>query len=133
MKYFLDTTALVVHAMKEPGATEVQSLIANEKNDLFVSSLSLFELAGVLKRNGVARLVPVMWETYQKIAEVVPVDSHLACCAWELRLKTGKRLPIADAVIAASAKMLGATLVHRDDHLAQVPKSVVPQIRLPAR
>lgn len=119
--------------MKDPGAEEVQALIADEMNDVFVSSLSLFELAGVLKRTGAARLVPVCWETYQKIAEVVPVDARLACSAWNLRAKTGKRLPIADAVIAAFAQSLGATLVHRDEHLAKVPKSVVPQIQLPAR
>jgi len=49
LKYFLDTTALVAHAMKDPWAEEVQALIADEMNDVFVSSLSLCELAGVLK------------------------------------------------------------------------------------
>jgi hypothetical protein len=50
-------------AMKQPGAEEVQALFADEMNDVFVSSLSLFELAGVLKRTGAARLVPVCRET----------------------------------------------------------------------
>jgi predicted nucleic acid-binding protein len=133
LNFLFDTTALVAHALREPGAEKIQSLIADEDHDLYLSALSLFELAGVLKRNGSPDLIPVCWEAYQQIAEVIPVDATLAQSAWNLRSETGKRLPIADAVIAATALSRSAVLVHRDEHLARIPKSLIPQIRLSSR
>lgn len=132
MNHVLDTSALVVHAFAEPGAAAVQSLIADEQHALFVCALSLFELAGALKRAGFTDRIPACWETYRQIAEIVPVDAGLAKAAWELHESTGQRIPLADAIIAATARARGATLVHRDRHLATLPDSVVPQVRLAA-
>lgn len=133
MNYLLDTTALVAHALREAGADEVQALIADEENDLFMSALSFFELAGVLKKQGATGKIPIYWETYGQIAEVVPADALPSQAAWNLRRKTGKRLPMADAIIvAATAQARNATLVHRNEHLAQIPEKIIPQIRLPS-
>ncbi len=131
MNHFLDTTALVAHALAEAGGAEVQELIANEAHDFFISSLSLFELAGVLKQNGAAAKIRTYWETYRQVAEVIPVDASLAQAAWDLREKIGKRIPISDAIIAAAALSVEAILVHRDQHLAQISPSRIPQIQLP--
>ena len=132
MKHVLDTTALVAHALAEEGAGTVQAIIADEANDILLSAVSLFELAGVLKMNGSADQIPVYWEAYRQIAEVVPVDAALAMGAWDLREEVGERIPIADAIIAATARQRGATLVHRDKHLAQIPETMIPQIRIAA-
>ncbi len=132
MNHVFDTSALIVHTFAEPGASEVQSLIAEEQHTLFICSLSLFELAGVLKRNRASDRISTCWETYRQIAEIIPVTADLAQDAWRLRESVGRRLPMADAIIAASAQSRGATLVHRDRHLSTIPHSVIPQIRLPA-
>ncbi|MFP4165879.1 MAG: type II toxin-antitoxin system VapC family toxin [Opitutales bacterium] len=131
MNHFLDTTALVAHALAEAGGSEAQALIANEEHEFFISPLSLFELASVLKQNGSIEYIPIYWETYRQVAEVIPVDAALAESAWDLREKIGKRIPIADAIIASASKLVEATLVHRDPHLAQIPNSLILRIHLP--
>ncbi len=133
MNHLFDTSALIIHTFAEPGASEVQSLIAQEQHTLFICSLSLFELAGVLKRNRASDRISACWETYRQIAEIIPVTADLAQDAWRLRESTGRRLPMADAIIAATARSRGAILVHRDRHLATISHSLIPQIRLPAK
>lgn len=133
MTYFFDSSALVAHAFNQPGASQVQELVEDEKNELFFSALSLFELAAVLKHQGAANFIDTYWETYRQCATVIPVDASLAESAWRLRENSVARIPMADAIIAVSAQKVGATLVHRDQHLAQIPESLVPQRRLPDR
>jgi predicted nucleic acid-binding protein len=132
LKYVLDTSALVAYALDQRGADEVEAFIRDSANQLFISALSLFDLAGVLKKEGGSAHVVVHWQTYRQLADIIPVDATLAEAAWELREKIGTRLPMADAVIAATAQSLGATLVHRDQHLAAIPVALIPQFRLPA-
>jgi predicted nucleic acid-binding protein len=50
-----------------------------------------------------------------------------------LRSATRPRLPLVDALIAASAKEHSAILVHRDPHLATIPTSLVSQRVLPPK
>ncbi len=126
----LDSSALVIHALGEPGSAKVQALIADESNDILISALSLFELAGILKRHGAVAEIPAYWTAYRECTEVVAVDGALAQAAWELRETIGQRLPIADAIIAATAQGRGATLVHRDQHLAAIPAERLAQLLL---
>ena len=129
----LDSSALVAHALRLPGATEVQVLLEDESNEILLSSLSLFELAGVLKLHGASATIAEYWRTYREIAsEVLAPDADLVQAAWELREKIGRRIPITDAIIAATAQSHDATLVHRDQHLAVIPISTLPQLILPA-
>jgi len=130
VNYLFDTSALVAHAFAETGGAAVQALIADEEHDLFIASISLFELAGVLKENDAVADIPAYWQAYCEIAEVIPADADIARAAWQLREKIGCRLPIADAIIAATAQSIGATLVHADQHLAKIPESLIPQIRV---
>jgi predicted nucleic acid-binding protein len=51
----------------------------------------------------------------------------------DLRAATRPRLPLVDALIAASAKQHGAVLVHRDPHMATIPTSLVSQQMLPPK
>ncbi len=132
MTFLFDTSALVAHALRQEGVEQVQSAMDQEAAGLLASALSLFELAGVLQREGCGRQVPEFWRIYSAGLEIIPVTADLAQAAWGLRESTGQRLPLADAIIAATARSRGATLVHRDRHLAAIPDSVVPQIRLPA-
>ncbi len=128
----LDSSALVAHALRLPGATEVQALLEDESNEIFLNSLSLFELAGVLKLHGAGATIVEYWRTYREIASgVLAPDADLVQAAWELREKIGQRIPITDAIIAATAQSRGATLVHRDRHLAMIPISTLPQLILP--
>lgn len=132
MNFLFDTSALVAHALHLRGVEQVQSAMNRDDAGLFASALSLFELAGVLKREGCGQQIPECWRVYSSGLEIIPVDAGLAQAAWALRESVGQRLPLADAIIAATARARGATLVHRDQHLAALPDSVVPQVRLAA-
>jgi len=132
VNYLCDTSALVAHALHQPGADIVQSLLDDESLQLSISVLSLFELAVVLKQNAASDKIPLYWETYSSIFEVTPVDGPLARSAWTLRESAGARIPLVDAIIAATARARKATLVHRDQHLDQIPETTVAQLRLPS-
>lgn len=132
MNFLFDTSALVAHALGRVGVEQVQSAMDREDAGLLASALSLFELAGVLQREGCGRQISECWKIYSEGLEIIPVDAAIALAAWELRESTGQRIPMADAIIAATARARGATLVHCDRHLAAIPESLVPQLRLPA-
>ena len=50
-----------------------------------------------------------------------------------LRAATRPRLPLVDALIAASAKQHSAILVHRDPHMVTIPASLLNQVMLPPK
>lgn len=62
---------------------------------------------------------------------VVPVDGAVAWAAFELGCRTPERLPLVDTLIAAAARLRGACLVHRDEHMAAIPTDLVQQLYLP--
>jgi len=131
VNYLFDTSAIVIHALRLRGAERVQSLMEQADTGLLASSLTLFELAGILKRHGLKAIIRDYWQIYTSGLDVISVDTSLAEAAWVLREETGTRIPIADAIIAATAQSLDAILVHRDQHLASIPESLLPQFRLP--
>jgi predicted nucleic acid-binding protein len=61
----------------------------------------------------------------------LPVDRAVAECAWQLRLSASRRIPLIDALIAATARTIGATLVHRDPHMRAIPTGLLEQVELP--
>jgi predicted nucleic acid-binding protein len=67
------------------------------------------------------------------LADTLPVTREVARAAFDLRQQLARRIPNADALIAATAKLQGATLVHRDPHLAAIPETLVKQIVLPEK
>lgn len=65
------------------------------------------------------------------LAQALPVTREEAQAALELREASPTRLPNADALIAATAKLRSATLIHRDAHLAAIPAELLRQYQLP--
>ena len=61
------------------------------------------------------------------------VDRRTADSAMLLRESADSRLPLVDAVIAACAHVHSAVLVHRDPHLAAIPREHVTQVVLPEK
>lgn len=67
------------------------------------------------------------------LADTLPVTREVACAAFDLRQQAARRIPNADAIIAATARLQGATLVHRDPHLAAIVEALAKQIVLPEK
>ena len=75
-----------------------------------------------------------IWGQYWQIVDGVrAVDEAVAAKAVDLRRAAGRRLPNGDALIAATAALAGATLVHRDPHFSAIPPALLQQIELPQK
>ena len=114
--YVLDTSAILTLTDQEGGADEVEDILNIARADecqIEVCSISLMELSYIMLReqgeDEAAQLValvkscPVTW--------VYPDEKLLLQAA---KLKAFHRLSLADALIAAVAKLHDATLVHKD-------------------
>jgi predicted nucleic acid-binding protein len=131
-RYLLDTSALLAHGRRERGWSRVQALFDEPGAEVLAVSLSLTEFARRLLELGAtaaeARQTVVAYQGV--LDEVIPVDAPVALTAFDLGCETPKRLPLADALIAAAAHQKGAVLVHRDAHFVPIPANLVEQLDL---
>ena len=118
-RYLLDTSAILAYTDEEEGAEEVKQLLtlAQEgKCYLEICAFSLMEIYYVTLRTsdedeaaqlvGLVKAWPVTW--------IYPNEKLLLQAG---KLKAAYRLSVADALIAAAAKLRRATLVHKDPEL----------------
>ena len=135
ISHVLDTSALLAHFQNEPGASEITDLLARGPAQIAISVLSLIEFKTRLHelvpdRQEVERLFCLYTET---LSSSLATSNEVALEAIKLREAIRPRLPLADAIIAATAKVCGAILVHRDPHLAAIPQTELKQIVLPKK
>ncbi len=127
--YLLDTSALLIHCLREPGAHQVGKLLHTAK--AYVCAASWLELGTRLRDFEERQRI---LDAYQKaLAGTVDVTEQVAFLALSLRPASQARVPSIDALIAACAKSKSYTLVHRDAHLASIPDKWVKQLMLPYR
>lgn len=118
-RYVLDTSAILAFLGGEPGADRVERLLRGARagrHEALACSITLMELFYTALRTkgedeavrilALVKAWPVEW--------VYPEEKALLQAG---RLKAAHRLSIADALIAAVARLRGATLVHKDPEL----------------
>lgn len=128
LTHILDTSAWVAHIKDEAGGDEVTILFNDSKTRIGISVLSLAEIHGILKTIGRESELSDLVENYRSLfAEIVPVDEDIAFRAITLRQGSSPRLPGIDAIIAATAALQGAVLVHRDGHFSTLSPDQVQQ------
>ena len=127
--WLLDTTALLAHFRQEAGAETVQTILGDASSSVHISSLSITEFARRLRALGAdaveARATAL--EYAGLVSGVIPVDVATATRAFEIGEFSSSRLPIVDALIAASASILGATLLHCDAHFDGLASDILTQ------
>jgi len=133
--HVLDTSAILAHYLREPGADDVNTILAQGPAAAGISLIALVELRSRLAEvaanpQEAERAFKLYTET---LTTVLPFSRETADAAMDLRSATRPRLPLVDALIAASAKQHGAVLVHRDPHMATIPTSLVSQRVLPPK
>jgi predicted nucleic acid-binding protein len=130
--HLLDTSAILAHYRKQSGWEAVNRLLADEAVVPGLCAVSITELGARLKELGVEEVDRMqVIKDYLAIADtVLPVTQATAFTALEVRAQSPLRLPTVDALIAAAAKLEDAVLVHRDKHMATIPKAVVAQTNL---
>lgn len=128
--YLLDTSAILAHCYAEPAAAEiVGEILANRTG--YVAAVTWFELRVKLQFevNGSGIL-----DLYSNaVAGTVDITEEIADAAFRLRQAAKTRIPTVDSLIAGAALARGYQLVHRDDHLAAIPTSLLPQKLLPPK
>ncbi len=125
--YVLDTSALLAHFRQEAGWDRVQTILEDDSAEVHLSALSIAEMARCLFNLGSnqddARSTAL---AYANLAtSVIPVDTAIAVRAFEFGTCCSGRLPLADALIAACASVIGAVLVHRDAHFDSIADTLL--------
>lgn len=133
--HLLDTSALLAHYFDEPGAELVQQLWASGGGKPAICAVTVAELRARLREELTdSAQAALAAEAYlDELTICLPVDREVAELAWQLRESVSVRLPLVDALIAAAARSVDAVLVHRDPHLAAIPRQIVKQVLLPGK
>ncbi len=135
MTHLLDTSALLAHYLAENGAERVQALFEDEAVVTGTCILSLYEFELRLHQLGVdAATRTAELSRYRVLLdEVVDVDEGVRSEAIRLRTSATSHVAAMDVLIAATAALKNATLVHRDPHFVAIPGSLLEQEVLPAK
>lgn len=130
--HVLDTSALLAHYFDEPGAEAVQNLWGSPGLKPGISAVTVTELRGRLDLElSDSKEAERAAEAYLgDLTVCLPGDRAVAELAWQIRAATPRRLPLVDALIAATARAAGAILVHKDPHMARIPPELVEQLVL---
>ena len=135
MTHLFDTSAILAHHLAESGAERVQALLEDETNHVGIYVVSFLEFEVRLREMGLSeseRQGEI--SRYKTLFDgVVLVDEAVCSKAAELKFSTTPRLPNIDALIAASASLYTATLVHRDPHFLGIPPTLLTQEMLPRK
>ena len=131
--HLLDTSALLAHFFDEPGADVVQSLWDSGLEKPGICAVTVAELKARLKEElAIDAEAQQAVEGYlDELTVCLPVDRAVAELAWQVKEACPERIPLVDALIAGTARAFNAVLVHRDPHLARIPREVVGQVVLP--
>ncbi len=135
MTHLLDTSALLAHYLGEPGAARVQALFEDTAVVAGTSILALFEFELRLHQLGmdIPKRATELNRYRALLSEVVDVDEAIRSEAVRLRTSVTARASAMDTLIAATASVRGAMLVHRDPHFTAIPASVLKQEMLPPK
>jgi predicted nucleic acid-binding protein len=130
--HLLDTSALLAHFRNETGAGEVQAIFEDAGNAVGISVVSIAEFGIRLSTLGMSQPdMHAIISSYQELLDdVLPLTEDIAIRATSLKTSASARLPLVDALIAATAISENATLVHRDAHFLALTGREVKQFAL---
>lgn len=129
MRYLLDTSALLAHFRQEAGWEAVQVLFETGEVELFLATVTLAEFGRRLRELGATEQeIEDTLASYELLfTKIIPIDIAVAKSAFTIGCQTPRRLPLVDALIAAASQGIGATLVHRDEHMHAIPSQLLNQ------
>ena len=133
MTHLLDTSAILAHFLDEPGANEVESLLAQGPGVVALAAPSWVELDTRLRElvSEADEREKIFLQYTVSLTTLLPVDAESSLSAIRLRSAAPGRLPLADALIAGVADAAGLILVHCDPHFDTIPG--IKSLRLPGK
>ena len=129
MTHLLDSSALLAHYLGESGRERVQTLFEDAGAVLGTSVLAMFEFDSRLHQLGMgaAERENELAKYRALLDEVVNVDEPVRIEAMKLRAAASTRISAMDVLIAASASLHEARLIHRDPHFLVIPEPLLKQ------
>jgi len=128
MTHLLDSSAFLAYFFNEPGKPRVEQLLTDETASLGLSVLTASEFWSRLKQEGREAVFDEEWADHLPLFDaILPVDWAVTQRAVAIRRATPSRLPTIDSLIAASAAVQSAVLVHRDPHFRAIPGELLQQ------
>lgn len=117
---------------KEPEVDQVLALFENPQSDLLLCAVSVAEFGRKLRELGqtqeeIERTIDLHLPLFTRVEKV---DEVTALASLRLINSLAFRLPTIDSLIAATALVHGACLVHKDKHMAAIPLEVLPTLNL---
>ncbi len=131
--HVFDTSAILAHYFEEPGADQVNALLAENAVEPGLPAVALLELKARLAatvRDAAAAARAFQLYSEELIAPI-PVTREIVARAEEILRRTDSPLTMTEAITAATARHEGALLVHRSPNLARIPGDLVRQCALP--
>jgi predicted nucleic acid-binding protein len=130
--FLLDTSALLVLYRKESGVERLLELFDVAQHVILLSAVSVAEFERRLADLGqppedVERTIDLFLQLFDA---VVPLDQAAARASLRLAAELPFRLPMVDSLIAATARIRGACLVHRDKHMTPIPTQALATLYL---
>lgn len=126
-RFVFDTSAWLALDEAEPGAGEVEALLAEAwlgNAEIHASFVTLTELEYIRTQDRDAAQAAELL-SWAKSQPVTWHHSDVALCSEAAKLKSGYKISFADSFVGATVQRLDATLVHKDpefDALAGVVK-----------
>lgn len=132
MIFLLDTSALLVIYRSEPGAERLLELFDQPQHVFLLSAISVAEFGRRLLDLGHpgGEVTATIDAFVQLFDAVVAADQAVARASVQLVKELPYRLPMADSLIAATARLRNACLVHRDKHLTHIPSQILSTLNL---
>jgi len=121
--YVMDACALIAFLRDEPGADIVTSLLRDaeaEKATIYMNRLNLLEVYYDAYRVDGKRKADTEQGLIQKLPMTIKAELSDAVFLEAGRFKAGYKISLADAVAAAEASALGATLITADHEFEAV-------------
>lgn len=133
MNYLLDSSALLAFYFGESGARRVGEILADDQTNVSLSVLTAAEFWSRLRAEGWEEAFDNEWRLISKaVSAVIPITLEVVLLSLPLRTAATARLPQIDALIAATAALQGAILIHRDPHFTAIPAHLLRQEMLPS-
>lgn len=131
--HVFDTSAILAHYFHEPGAEQVNALLADNSVEIGLPAIALIELKSRLAASvGDPAEARRAFHLYaEELIAAIPVTREVIARAEDIIQRSGRQLTLLEAIAAATAKNEGAVLVHRDRNLADIPGDLFQQCVLP--
>ena len=132
MNYLLDSSALLAFYFGEPGSERVHEILSDDHSSVALSVLSAAEFWSRLRAEGWERIFDEEWRRVSDVMTLIaPVSFDVVRRSFDLRLAVTTRLPQIDALIAGTALVHDAILIHCDAHFLSIPGHLLQQESLP--